>query len=221
MAKEYFRRIAVCFVGLIFYGLGNACGVMAGSVGTNAWNTLSIGLADSLGWSFGAANFSISLIVIVAVVIGKGKIGVGTILNIVVISLFSELWIGLLRLLPASDSRILGVAYSLLGQCIISFSIVIYMRAELGCGPRDGLMVLLGRRLPGIPIGAVKFGIELIVLGIGVLLGAPFGIGTVLVMALQASIFQLVCRICRFEPRSLRHENVLDTLRRIAGRKAP
>ena len=114
MAKEYFRRIAVCFVGLIFYGLGNACGVMAGSVGTNAWNTLSIGLADSLGWSFGAANFCISLIVIVAVIIGKGKIGIGTILNIVVISLFSELWIGLLRLLPASDSRILGVGYSLL-----------------------------------------------------------------------------------------------------------
>ena len=45
--------------------------------------------------------------------------------------------------------------------------------------------------------------------------GAPFGIGTVLVMALQASIFQGVCRITRYEPRDIRHEDLADTLRNL------
>ena len=50
----------------------------------------------------------------------------------------------------------------------------------LGCGPRDTLMVIIGKRFPKAPIGFIKFCMELVVLLIGVLLGAPFGLGTVL-----------------------------------------
>ena len=218
MGKEYVRRFAVCIAGLALYGLGNACGVLAGAAGTNAWNTLNIGLAEIFGFSFGTASFVVSVAVILLDLLGRGKIGFGTVLNIFIISVFSDLWIGLLQRLPAPDSMALGVGLTLLGQFIAAFASVIYMSPALGCGPRDTLMVILGRKLPRIPIGAVKFGIESLVLVIGVLLGAPFGIGTVLVMALQASIFQLVCRLCRFEPRSVKHEDMLDTVKRIGGR---
>ena len=220
MAKEYIRRFSVCILGLALYGLGNACGVLAGSAGTNAWNTLTIGVTDMFRLSFGTASFLISLIVIGIDLIGKGRIGFGTVLNIFIISIFSDLWIALLRLLPSTDSTAVGVVYTLLGQFILSFATVLYMSPALGCGPRDTLMVILGKKLPKIPIGAVKFGIECIVLCVGVLMGAPFGIGTVLVMALQAGIFQLVCRLCRFEPRALEHEDLLTTLKRMRGEQA-
>jgi len=49
-------------------------------------------------------------------------------------------------------------------------------------------------------------------------LGAPLGLGTVLVLVLQASIFQLVCRLCRFEPRSIMQEDVFDTARKLFSR---
>ena len=215
MLKEYIRRFSVCIAGLALYGLGNAFGVFAGSAGTNAWNTLSIGVSDRLGISFGTASFLISLVIILIDLIGKGKIGFGTILNVFIISVFSDLWIRLLAILPAPTGIAVGVLCTLLGQIIISIATIIYMRAELGCGPRDTLMVLVGIRFPRSPIGVVKFAIEVIVLLVGVLLGAPFGLGTVLVMALQASLFQLCCRLFRFEPRTLVHEDVLDTLRRI------
>ena len=215
MLKEYTRRFGVCIAGLALYGLGNAFGVLAGSAGTNAWNTLSIGVSDRLGISFGTASFVISLAIILIDLIGKGKIGFGTILNVFIISVFSDLWIRVLAVLPAPSGMITGTLYTLLGQMISSVSTVIYMRPALGCGPRDTLMVLVGNRFPRAPIGAVKFAIEVVALLVGVLLGAPFGLGTVLVMALQASLFQLCCRLFRFEPRSLVHEDVLDTLRRI------
>ena len=57
-------------------------------------------------------------------------------------------------------------------------------------------------------------------LGVGVLLGAPFGIGSVLAMALQASIFQLVCKLVHYEPRNVVHEDFLDTWRRFQTSKS-
>ena len=71
------------------------------------------------------------------------------------------------------------------------------------------------------PYALVKFAILLgnliAVLLVGFLMGAPFGLGTVLVMVLQASIFQFACKVTRYEPRNVNHEDVLDTWRRITG----
>lgn len=221
MLKEYTRRFVVCITGLAVFGLGNAFGVLAGSAGTNAWNTLSLGISGSLGISFGSASFVISLIIIFLDLLGKGKIGFGTILNTFLVSIFSDLWIGLFSGLPA-PAGLLALLCTLLGQTVCSVATIIYMMPGLGCGPRDTLMVLVGNRFPRAPIGAVKFAIEVVALLCGILLGAPFGLGTVLVMVLQASIFQLCCRIFRFEPRALVHEDVLDTLRRVRpGRGFP
>jgi len=91
------------------------------------------------------------------------------------------------------------------------------MKPALGCGPRDTLMILLGKRFPNVPIGAAKFGLEMTVLLVGVLMGAPLGLGTVLVLVLQASIFQLACKATRYEPRKVSHESILDTCRRMLG----
>ena len=219
MAKEYLRRFAIVCGAFALYGLGNACGVHAGSAGTNAWSTLNLGLCNLFGFSFGTASFLVSLLVIILDVVGRGKIGFATLLNILVISVFSDIWIKVLGLLPPPASTAGGVILTLFAQFIISFCTVLYMSAALGCGPRDTLMVIIGKKFPKLPIGAVKFGIEVFVVAVGVLLGAPFGVGTVLIMALQASIFQLVCRICRFEPRSVVHEDIPDTIRRICGGK--
>jgi len=84
----------------------------------------------------------------------------------------------------------------------------------------DTLMVLLGRKLPRFPIGAVRFCLECCVLVVALLLGAPFGLGTVAVMLLQATIFQFACKVTRYEPRDVKHEDVLDTWRRITGKPA-
>ena len=49
-------------------------------------------------------------------------------------------------------------------------------------------------------------------------MGAPFGIGTVLVMLLQASLFQLACRAVQYEPRSVSHEDILCTFKKLTGK---
>ena len=215
---EYLKRFSVCLLGLFFYAVGNFLGVKAGSAGTNAWNTLSLGLVETTGISFGTAGLIISFIVIGIDVIGKGKIGFGTLMNAVIISIFADILLNTLTFIPVAPNNIVGALYTLIGQTVISFATILYMKPALGCGPRDTLMVIVGRKFPNAPIGTVKFGLEIAVLVVGIVLGAPFGIGTVLVMALQAAIFQFVCRICRYEPRDIVHEDFTDTYRRFMGK---
>lgn len=213
MGKNYPKRLLLCVTGLMLYGLGSFFGVIAGSAGTNAWSTLSLGLAGKLGVSYGTGNIIISILVLGVDLLCRGKLGVGSVLNAFLVALFSDFFIGTFTFIPPAENMALGVVYTLLGQVIIAFATIVYTLPALGCGPRDTLLVTIGRRFARFPIGTVKFGMEIFVLLLGVALGAPFGLGTVLVLALQASIFQLVCRLCRYEIRSIEHEDLIDTYR--------
>ena len=215
---EYFKRFSVCLLGLVFYALGNFLGVKAGAAGTNAWNTLSLGFVEATGMTFGTAGLIISGIVVLIDIIGKGKIGFGTLMNGVIISILSDVMLNLFTFVPEAPNSIVGAMYTLGGQVVISFATILYMKPALGCGPRDTLMVIVGLKFPKVPIGTIKLGVEIAVLIVGIVLGAPFGIGTVLVMTLQALIFQIVCKICRYEPRAVVHENFADTYRRFMGK---
>ena len=215
MNSSYPKRFFICVLGLAIFGFGTFLGVQAGSAGTNAWNTLAIGISGRSGISFGTSNLLIGLAIILIDLLGKGKIGIGTFLNAFLVSWFADLFLRLLTFIPPASNAVIGVLYTLAGQTLLSFSTILYMAAGLGCGPRDTLMVIIGKRFPKAPIGIVKFCLEAAALIVGILLGAPFGIGTVLVMALQASIFQFACHVTRYEPRRIHHENLLDTARNL------
>jgi uncharacterized membrane protein YczE len=90
------------------------------------------------------------------------------------------------------------------------------MRSGLGCGPRDSLLVALGKRARRVPIGAVNLALLLAVVSGAWLLGGPIGIGTVVTVGLQGVAMQLVFRLVRFEPRSVAHEDLLHTARLLA-----
>lgn len=220
MRKEYIRRFLLCALGLACFSVGNVFGVHAGSAGTNAWNTLALGISGTTSLSFGTVTLLISVLVIVIDIIFKGRIGFGTLMNALLISWFSDLLLGIFDFLPYAQNQFIGAALTIIGQTIISFSTILYMWPGLGCGPRDTLMVIIGKRFPKAPIGFIKFCMELVVLLIGVLLGAPFGLGTVLIMALQATIFQFASRICHYDPRNFVHEDIFDTIRRITGHES-
>lgn len=211
MGRDYFRRIIICIAGLALYALGTVFGVFAGAAGTNGWNTLAIGLSNVTGMTFGTAVFAIGAVLLVIDFLGKGKLGLGTFMNVLLIPWMSDIFLKTMSFMPDSPNMGLGVIFTLTGQFIIAFASIVYMRPGLGAGPRDTLMVVTGKLVPKVPIGAVKFVIEIAALMAGVMMGAAFGIGTVLVISLQASLFQFACRVCRFEPRNVKNEDLADT----------
>ncbi len=217
MLKEYAQRLTICILGLMLYALGNFFGVLAGSAGTNGWITMALGLSNITGISFGTGTLVISIVILIIDFIGKGKLGIGTFLNATLIAWLSDVFLRTLTFIPAPPNTAVGVFYTLLGQMIIAFATVVYMKTALGAGPRDTLMVICSKAFPKLPVGLVKFILEMIALGAGVLMGAPFGLGTVLVVALQASFFQFACFVTRFVPRDVKNEDLADTWRRISG----
>ncbi|MBE6018749.1 MAG: hypothetical protein E7230_00195 [Clostridiales bacterium] len=218
MAKEYCKRIVICTIGLALFALGTVFGVLAGAAGTNGWNTLAIGTANVTGMTFGTAVLVTGAAVLLIDLLGKGKLGIGTFMNVFLISWMSDVFLKILAFVPEPPNVFVGVIYTLAGQMITAFATILYMKPALGAGPRDTLMVVIGKKFPKAPIGIVRFAIEMAALLAGVLMGAPFGIGTVLVIALQASFLQFACRVCRFEPRDVRNEDLADTFRRITKR---
>ena len=218
MKKPSWKRLLICIASMAAFSFGNFLGVKAGAAGTNAWSSLSLGLASLLGTTFGTMNLAVGMVILGVDLLGKGKLGVGTVLNILLISWFSDLFLQLLHFFPEAPNQVIGVVYTLSAQMICAFSTVIYMTPGLGCGPRDTLMVILGKKFPKAPIGVVKFGIEIAALVVGVALGAPFGVGTVLIVALQSGMFQFACKVLRCEPRAIVHEDILETLKNMLRR---
>ena len=215
MVKEYTKRVLLCFTGILFCGLACVLGVKAGGVGTNAWNTLALGIQNKTGLTFGTCSFVVSLTIVIIDLVGKGRLGFGSLINIVFVSAFSDMFLKLLTRMPTATGVVTGMVYTLAGQVLMSFATLLYMMPALGCGPRDTLMVLIGKKVPKVPIGAVRFSIEAVAMVVGILLGAPFGLGSVVVTALQASIFQFACQVTRIEPRNIIHEDFSATFRRL------
>ena len=95
----------------------------------------------------------------------------------------------------------------------------IYMRAAQGCGPRDSLLVGLGKRMPKVPIGVVEIILWSAVTLAGWLLGGPVGIGTLISTFGAGAVMQIVYNLLRFEPRNIVHMDVFETTRLLLGKE--
>ena len=211
MQKNYGKRIGLCVLALCLYGFGNFLGVKAGGAGTNAWNTLNLGLAGKTGFSFGTINMIVGLVIIAIDFLGKGKIGLGTILNMFVISVATDVYLRVLSFWPAAENGVLGAILTLAGQTVSSFATILYMKPALGCGPRDTLLVGLAKRTRRLPIGGVSIALLSTATLIGWLLGGPVGAGTLICAFATGPIMQAAFRSVRFDATTIRHQRLAET----------
>ncbi len=213
ISNSYPRRFARLMLGLLLCGTGTYMTVQATAIGIGAWETFQTGLAMRTGFSFGNCTVMVSFAVIAVDLLLGGKIGFGTLINAVMIGKTVDFFHAFCDFLPATDSIWIGSLYLILGRFMTGYGMVLYMSPALGCGPRDTLMVVLAKRFPDRNIGTVRFLMEIAVFVAGVLLGAPYGIGTIVATACQSYIMAFVFQLCHFESRTVPHENVLDTIR--------
>ena len=169
------RTLLILIVGLWIFGTGDAILIAAG-IGNTPWTVLAEGIALNINWSVGQASFLVSVLVLFLWIPLKEKPGIGTILNVIVISVAIDVMV---PLLPVPDSHTMAVAEVLIGVLLIGIGSGIYLTANLGPGPRDGWMTGL-QKASGIPIARVRVVIKVSVLVLGVLLGGTFREGTIL-----------------------------------------
>ncbi|CAN7351443.1 hypothetical protein LJR044_002019 [Microbacterium foliorum] len=173
--RDVVERIVQLLVGLFLYGV--ALGLMVrGGIGVAPWDVLALGVSGQTGIGYGVVTVLVSVLVLLLWIPLRQRVGLGTLLNALLVGPSADL---ALAVIPAPTSIWVGAPMFVAGLLLLAFATGLYIAADFGPGPRDGLMTgLVGRT--GWPVWLVRTLIEGGVLLIGFLLGGPVGVGTVL-----------------------------------------
>jgi len=159
--------------GLILFGLGEGLLIISAS-GASPWSVFAQGLSLNLGFSVGIMTIFISFIVLLLWLPLKQKPGIGTILNALIIGIMIDVCI---RYVPSPEDYINQILLGAFAVLTVGIGGGIYLVANLGAGPRDGLMIGLQKKT-NLPIALVRGALEITVMSIGWYLGGTVGVGT-------------------------------------------
>ena len=204
-------------LGLLVFSFGVHLTIFA-NIGLAPWDCLGMGISYHTPLNYGLSMTVIAITVLIIDILLKEKIGYGTLIDALLTGNFVQLF-NSLNPLPLNTNVWLGIAIMVAGFIFMARGMAIYMKSEQCCGPRDALLVGLGKRMPRIPIGVVEVALWAVVLLIGWLLGGPVGIGTLISTFGAGLVMQLVYSLMHFEPRKLKHRGILEITKELFQKK--
>ena len=164
----------LCF-GLTLFGLGEGL-LIVSFTGASPWSVLAQGISLNVNLSIGIITFFISVGVLFLWIPLKQKPGIGTVLNAIIIAVMIDVCIAFV---PTPDNYFSQILLAVVAVLTVGLGGGIYLVANLGPGPRDGLMIGLQEKT-NLPIAAVRAFLEISVVAAGWYLGGTVGIGTLL-----------------------------------------
>jgi len=166
-------RLPGLILGLLLFGVAVALMARAG-IGLSPWETLHQGITRHTGIPLGTVSILLGLPILLLWIPLGARPGLGTLLNVVIIGTTTNLW---LAVVPPADGWPAQALLFGAGLLCVAIGSGMYLAADLGAGPRDGLFTAVHRRT-GWRIAYVRTGIEATILAAGWLLGGTVGVGT-------------------------------------------
>ena len=167
------RRLVQLGIGLTLFGVGIGLMLESG-LGVPPWDVLHQGLAVRFGLTVGIWSIIVSAVVLLFWIPLKERIGIGTVCNVIIIGLMID---ASAAVIPEPATTFIAWLMLLVGVLLIGLASGLYIGANFGAGPRDGLMTGIAKR--GHSIRLTRTIMEVTVLAIGWALGGTFGWGTV------------------------------------------
>ncbi len=195
--------------GLAVFALGVHLTIYA-NIGLAPWDCLGMGIANHTVLNYGLSMTVLSAVILLIDLLLGERIGYGTIIDTLLTGNLVQLYNDL-NPLPENHSLWVGVAVMLLGFVFMAVGMLIYMKGAQGCGPKDSLLIGIGKRMPKIPIGVVEILLFSAVLLAGWLLGGPVGVGSFLGAFGAGAVMHVVYSLLHFEPRKIRHRDLWET----------
>lgn len=212
-ARLLIWRLVKVMIGLFIFAGGVYVSIRA-NVGLNPFDVFTMGISRQLSMSFGDAGVLVSAAVLAIVLLAKESIGPGTLLAVLIPAKGVDVYLAW-DPLPMQTTLPMGFLFIAAGVTLMAIGQRIYIAQALGTGPRDLLLVALGKRLRKMPIGFVQTIIWGGVTFAGWLLGGSVGIGTLFAFFAIGPIMQLIFRIGHFDPRDV----VNDTFKTVFAKK--
>ena len=173
--KPKFSTSFFLIFGLIIFGFGEGLLILS-TTGNSPWSVLAEGISKNSKLSIGAATFLVSVSVLFLWIFLKQKPGLGTIFNIIIISGMIDVT---LHFFDPPSSSMLKYLLAIFAVLLVGIGSGIYLVANLGPGPRDGLMTGL-TKITNLPIALVRACLEISVVIAGWYLGGTVGAGTLI-----------------------------------------
>ena len=211
--KTIFLEWLRIVLGLLVFAFGVHLTIFA-NIGLAPWDCLGMGISYHTPLNYGLSMTVMAVTILLIDLCLRERIGYGTIIDALLTGNFVQMYNDL-NPLPLNTSLWLGIILMLVGFVFMALGMWIYMKAAHGCGPRDALLVGLGKRMPKLPIGVVEILLWAAVTLVGWLLGGPVGIGTLLATFGAGAVMQLVYNVIHFEPRDIVHRSVIEITREL------
>ena len=173
--KPKFKTFFFLCLGLAFFGLGEGL-LIVSTTGNSPWIVLAEGISINLNVSIGIVTFFVSVLVLILWFFLNQKPGIGTFLNIIIIAIMIDIS---LHFFDPPSNIMFKSLLAILSVFLVGLGSGFYLIANLGPGPRDGLMTGLQKKT-NLPIALVRAVLEITVVTIGWYLGGTVGIGTLL-----------------------------------------
>ncbi len=205
------KKLFSLIIRITFGFLLCACGtVMAlnSHLGLSPWDVFHQGLTNITGLTIGQASIAVGVIIVIITSTLGLKVGLGTIANMIVIGCFIDLII-YTKIIPICNNLFTGILMMLGSLLVTALGSYFYIGCEMGCGPRDGLMIALVK-LTGKPVSIIRFFIETGALVIGWMLGGFVGIGTLVTALGIGYCVQLVYKLFNFDVKILKHRTIKE-----------
>ena len=180
------RQVFQVIFGTSLIGVGISLNYLA-NLGLGPWGVFHDGLSKTIGITYGRTIIITGVAVMLLWIPLKQKPGLGTLIDIFLVGLVADT---IILYFEFSENIFLSLILILLGIISIGTGTAIYVGADLGVGPRDGIMV--GLETLGIKIGTARNLIELIAFLTGWLLGGLVGYVTILFVIGIGPVVQLV-----------------------------
>lgn len=196
-------RFPQLLAGLVVFGAGLGVVVTAGN-GMGPWTVFHEGAALRTPLSIGGVIIVTGAVLVAGMVVVKEPIGVGTLVNVAVVGVATDVTLALIERPDAAWGR---AAMTLAAPLLVALGSGLYLGVRLGPGPRDGVMTALDRL--GVSIWKARLGIEVVPFVIGVVLGGTVGWGTLYWLAVIGPAVQVAVGWFSLEPIPTRWTDVL------------
>ena len=173
--RELLRRLPLLVVGLWIMGLSISVSVRA-ELGISPWDVFHQGIAKAAHVSLGTVIILVGVVVLVAWIPLRQRLGIGTVVNTLTVGLIANAG---LDLIPKQHNFAIRVGFLAIAIIGLSLGGGLYIGSGLGPGPRDGLMTAISAR--GYRLWIVRTTMECTVMVVGFLLGGQVGVGTILI----------------------------------------
>jgi len=197
--RDIIARMPILFVGFFLLAIGIVANLYA-SLGTSPWGVFHVGLTIITPLTLGQITQIVGLVIVLLSWILGFSPGFGTFANMITIGFFIDLVIDW-KIIPTQTQLGFQILQLISSIIILGAGVFLYLKAQLGAGPRDGLMVALTAKF-NKPVSHIRVPMDIIVSILGYLLGGPLWIGTIITALTLGYCMQFFFKIGRFDSTS-------------------